>query len=184
VLPRRTEQSTRFFKRHLLEPGRHQPFIRPVVIDLAIPMVMAAVFRKSILTGAEYPRRIGGSFDHWLAWLAVKDGQPCYYVPRRLTCYRVHEASGTLSRGVRNYRDIVYVRRRFLTEKSLAPYRADIRNNLGVVYGKMALHYLAGRSPRRGKVFLKEAFSLLNRPRNILGLAANALLVRCGVKSP
>jgi glycosyltransferase involved in cell wall biosynthesis len=184
VLPQRTERTTRFFKRHLLKPGRHQPFVRPVVVDLTLPMVMASVFRKSILAGAEYPKRIGGSFDHWLAYLAVKDGQAVYYVPRRLTCYRVHKASGTLMRGVRNFRDIIYVRRRFLAAKALLPYDANIRNGLGMAYGKMADYYLANGSFKRGRIFLKTAFSLLNRPRNILSLAVNTVLVLGKIKSP
>lgn len=174
---------SRFFKRHLLKPGRHQPFFKLAVVDLAIPMVMGAVFRKSILRGAEYPKRIGGSYDHWLAYLAIKDGQACYYVPRRLTRYRVHGDSGTATRGVRNFRDAIYVRRKFLDDGRLAPYRKSICNGLGVLYGKMALYYLGHSSFWRGKIFLKQAFSLMNRPKNMFALAVNAVGGLCKRKA-
>jgi glycosyltransferase involved in cell wall biosynthesis len=177
LLPDRTERNTRFFGRHHLNPGRHQPFIKPAVIDQAIPMVMAAVFRKSILDGAEYPRRLGGSYDQWLAYLAVRNGQACFYFPQRLTRYRVHESSGSKTRGVRNLRDTIYVRRKFLADANLAPYRRTIRNGLGVYYGKMALSFLEIRSFWRGKAYLIEAFRLLHRPKNIAALAVNAILV-------
>jgi len=156
--------------------------LKSVVIDQTIPMVIAAVFRKSILEGAEYPRRIGGSYDYWLAYLAVKDGQACYYVPQRLTRYRAHQGSGTASRGVRNLRDNVYVCRKLLADTKLVPYRASIRNGLGILYGKMALYYFERRSFQRGRVLLNKAFSLLNHPKNILTLAANAVLVLCEKK--
>ena len=176
LTPRLADQGSRFYKRHLLKPGRHQPFLKPAVVDLAIPMVMGAVFRKSILEGAVYPKRIGGSYDHWLAYLAVKDGGAVYYVPQRLSRYRVHGNSGTALRGVRNLRDAIYVRRKFLDDANLVPYRESIRNGLGVLYGKMALYYLSRHSFRRGRIFLKQAFSLMNRPKNMLALAVNAIL--------
>lgn len=170
-----TEGNSRFFRRNRLRPGRHQPFIKPVVVDNIIPMVMAAVFRKSILQNAPYSRRIGGCYDHWLAYLAVKDGQACHYVPQRLTRYRVHAGSGTARSGMRNLRAAIYVRREFLRDANVAPYRSSIRNGLGVIYGKMALYYFSRHSLWRGRVLLKKAFSLLNRPKNILALVVNVM---------
>jgi len=171
LLPALTQINSHRFRRDHLKPGRHQPFLKS--------MVMAAVFRKSVLLGAQYPRRVGGSYDHWLAYLALKDGQACYYVPQRLTRYRIHPGSGTSRGGIRNLRDAVYVRTRFLGDPNLAAYRADLRNGLGVLYGKMALYYLSRRSFRRGKVFLRQAFSLMNRPKNIVSLTINAALSLC-----
>jgi glycosyltransferase involved in cell wall biosynthesis len=183
-LPKRADQSMRFYRRDRLKTGRYQPFLREAVIDLTIPMAMSALFRKSILEGAPYPPRIGGSYDHWLAYLAVRGGRPCYYVARRLTRYRVHGQMSTASRGVRNYRDPIYVWRKFLHEAELAPWRKSIENGLGVLYGKMALHYLSRRSFRRGRIFLGQAFSLLNRPKNMLALAVNAALCLRPKKTP
>lgn len=177
LLPEQTEANSRLFGRHRLTPGRHQPFIRETVLDLAIPMVMAAVFRKSILDQAPFPKRVGGSYDHWLAYLAVMNGQPCYYVPRRLTRYRVHNGSGTAKGGVRNYRDTIYVRRRFVADSRLLPYRRELCHGLGVIYGKMALQFLGRRSYKRGRVFLWTAFGLMNRFKSRAALAANVAKV-------
>jgi len=178
-LPGRTEDCSRLFGRDVLKPGRHQPFIRSAVVDMTIPMAMAAVFRKSILKNTELPRRIGGSYDYWFAYLAVKDGQACFYVPQRLTRYRVHANSGSNTRGVRNLRDAIYVRRKMFAAPVVAPYRRSLENELGVLYGKMALHFLSRRSFRRGRIFLGRAFSLLNRPKNMAALATNTIRVLC-----
>jgi glycosyltransferase involved in cell wall biosynthesis len=176
VLPERTEANSRFFRRDQLRAGRHQPFLKEVVIDLALPMGMAALFRKSILAGDDFPRRVRGGYDHWLSYLAVREGQACYYVPERLTRYRVHADSGTARGGVRNHRDALYVRSKFLQDPRLAAYRPGLRNALGVLYGKMALFYLERGSLRRAQIFLRQAFPLMNRPSNMLALMANALL--------
>jgi len=177
LLPERTESCSRLFGRDILKPGRHQPFIRPAVVDMTIPMAMAAIFRKSMLENAEIPHRIGGSYDYWLAYLAVKDGQACFYVPQRLTRYRVHENSGSNTRGMRNLHDAIYVRKKILSAPVVAPYRKNLENELGVFYGKMALQFLAHRSFRRGRIFLRRAFSLLNRPKSMAALVANTIRV-------
>ncbi len=172
-----TEENTRFYGRHLLTPGRHQPFLKAVAVDLTIPMVMAAVFRKSILAGADFSPRVGGCYDHWLAYLAVGKGQAGYYVPRRLTRYRVHSGSGTASQAIRNYRNAIYVRKRLLQDDNLSAYRSGIRNGIGVIYGKMALYFLSRNSTYRARVLFKQAFRFLNRPKNMVALAVNGVKI-------
>ena len=177
LLPEATEKNSRLYHRHQLKPGRHQPFLKLAVVDQAIPLVMAAIFRKSILKGVIYSKRIGGSYDHWLAYLAARDGQACYYLPQRMTRYRVHAGSATASRGVSNLRERIYVRHTFLRDNRLTVYGASLRNGLGVLYGKMALAYLSQGSFWRGKILFKRAFSLMNRPKNMLTLSINAVRV-------
>ncbi len=175
ILPEVEDWTMRTFHRDKLAAGRHQPFLKSAVVDLSIPMVMSAVFRKSILEDAEYPRRIGGSYDLWLAYLAVKNGQACYYVPKLLTWYRDHDESGTSRRGIRNFQNAIYVRRKFLCDASLAAWHPEISHQLGLFYGKLALYYLSLHSYWRGKILLRAAFSLMNRPKNKLALFINAV---------
>ena len=179
LLPELTRQNSRTYRRHTLAPGRHQPFLEMAVVHQSIPMAMAAVFRKSILNRADYPPRIGGSYDHWLAYLAARDGQAAYYVPQRLTRYRVHAGSGTVLRGTKNLQDTIYVRSRFLHSPDLAPWRKSLSNNLGVCYGKLALLFLDQKRFRRAWIMGKQACILMNRPKNFLGLIKNTVLGLC-----
>ena len=139
-------------------------------------MAMGAVFRKSMLDGAELPARMGGCYDHWLAYLAAKDGKAIYYHPERLTRYRVHAGSGSVTRGIHNLRNATYVRSRFAADPQLAPYREKLLNNLGVCYGKMALLLLDRRRYRNAWIVEKRALSLMNRPKTMLGLLKNTAL--------
>jgi len=165
-----TNQNSRIYRRHLLAPGRHQPFLEMAVVHESIPMAMGAVFRRSILDGADYPARIGGSYDLWLAYLAARNGQAAYYVPQRLTRYRVHTGSGTARSGARNLHHAIYVRTQLLHAPALAPWRKSISNSLGVFYGKLALILLNQKHFRRAWTLEKKAFTLMNRPKNFLGL--------------
>jgi len=166
-LHEKTERNSHFYRRSTLAPGRHQPFLEMAVIYETIPMAMGALLRKSVLEGAEYPREIGGCYDHWLSYLATKNGQAVYYVPRRLTRYRLHANSGSMTTGIRNLRNTIYVRARFLNAAELAPWRKILSNNLGVCYGKLALYFCKPKTLRRAWVLEKRAFSLLNRPKKL-----------------
>jgi glycosyltransferase involved in cell wall biosynthesis len=174
-LTRRANDYSRHFGRTRLEPGRQSDIVRLAVIDQSIPFAMGAVFRKSLLDGAEFPARIGGSYDYWLGYLAAKSGGAAFYVPRRLTRYRLHAASGTATRGAHNFRDLIYVQQRFLAAPELAGYRELLTNNLGVCYGRMALPYLKRGTWRRAGVLLRHGLGLMRRPRHKLGLLKNCL---------
>lgn len=184
-LPRLTNVNSRRYRRTELTPGRHQPFLEMAVVYETIPMAMGAVFRKSMLKGAQFPRQIGGCYDHWLAYLAVKNGKAIFYNPKRLTRYRLHANSGSSTRGVQNLRNAIYVRSRFLEDPSLTSSgKKQLRNALAVHYGKMALRLWQQNKRRRAWIFERRAFSLMNRTKTILGLAMNTAirLLRGGTK--
>jgi glycosyltransferase involved in cell wall biosynthesis len=175
-LEERARRNSRTYRRESLAPGRHQPFLDLAVVSQSIPMAMGAVFRTSILDQADYPPRVGGSYDTWLAYLAARTGMAAYYVPERLTRYRLHPGSGTARRGISNLREAVYMRTRLLRAPDLAPWRRTISNSLGVFYGKLALLLLEQKQFHRAWIMEKKAFSLMNQPKNFLGLIKNSLL--------
>jgi glycosyltransferase involved in cell wall biosynthesis len=170
-----TERTSRTYRRSSLAPGRHQPFLEMAVVHEAIPMAMGAIFRKSILEGAEYPKQIGGCYDHWLAYLMTQKGHAVYYIPQRLTRYRLHTGSGSMTTVVRNLRNTIYVRSRFLKAPELAPWRRSISNSLGVCYGKLALYFCKKKTLHRAWILEKRAFSLMNHPKNFVGLLKNTV---------
>lgn len=71
---------------------------RATVLDKAVPVVMGAVFRRDALDLDGFPPEVGGAYDYWIACALAGTGRPIYYVPRRLTRYRVHTGMETLAR--------------------------------------------------------------------------------------
>ena len=169
VLEKVTEEDSRKFGRVGLRAGLHRPFYH-LVMGHCIPMVMAAVFRRSILDGAPYPRRLGGVYDLWLSHLAVRTGGGAYYDPRRLTNYRIHSTRYTERGGSELFRASIYVNRCFLKMPEYAAYHSHVANDLGMVYGQFALHLARNRKWRRAWILERTAFRLMNRWKNRLGL--------------
>jgi hypothetical protein len=99
LLPEQTDATSRTYGRHDLAAGPHGPFW-DLLFAQAIPMAMGALFRRSVLgTDAEsYLLQSGPAYDLCLACLLCLTGKSAWYVPQRLTRYRIHPESAT-SRG-------------------------------------------------------------------------------------
>lgn len=89
-----TVRNTRQWKRDVLQSGFHKPLHRIAVVNRSIPLSMAAVMRKHAIHWEAVPN-LPSCYDFWLMYLICRDGYGGYYVPERLTRYRVHDGSET-----------------------------------------------------------------------------------------
>ena len=90
----------------IADPGR------AAVLDKSFPAVMGAVFRRDALDPGLIMREVGGAYDYWIACALAGTGRPIYYVPRRLTRYRVHGRMETLARRPDRREDELFILRR------------------------------------------------------------------------
>jgi hypothetical protein len=99
LLAEQTDATTRAYGRLDLAAGPHGPFWG-LLFAQTIPLAMGAVFRRSVLGGdaESYLLQSGPAYDLCLACLLCLSGKSAWYVPRRLTRYRIHGDSAT-SRG-------------------------------------------------------------------------------------
>lgn len=95
VLPAETDRMSATWKRSTLAPGAHRPFFT-LLADQTIPMAMGAVFRRSLLSD-NLPDDVGGAYDLYLTYLLCRSGMGAYYVPDRLSSWRIHPSSVTAS---------------------------------------------------------------------------------------
>jgi glycosyltransferase involved in cell wall biosynthesis len=121
---RTSERNTRLWGRAGLREGVHRPFYRLAIIDRAVSII-TTVYRRSAFDWSAFPREVGPLYDFWLAYLACREGLGAYYVPERLTHYRVHPDQ--LSRGDPFLQPKAYCYHAFLADERLAPIRADIK---------------------------------------------------------
>jgi hypothetical protein len=89
-----TVRNTRQWKRDILQSGLHKPLHRIAVVNKSIPLSMAAVMRKDGIEWDAVPD-LPSCYDFWLMYLICREGHAGYYVPERLTRYRVHDGSET-----------------------------------------------------------------------------------------
>jgi len=129
--PARTDRNTHRWKRHLLRPGLHCPLHRMALLDKSIPLSMAAVMRRDAIDWSDVPN-LPSCYDFWLTYLVCREGYAAYYVPERLTRYRVHSNSETNLGRMRG--DQGYL---MCCEQILADERfADIWDDLRVEYSR------------------------------------------------
>lgn len=138
-----TEESTRRWKRDALSPGLHQPFKRLAVVDQAISAA-ASLYRRSAIDLREFPEPVGRRHDLWLCYLLSRDGGAAWYIPERLTRYRVHDGSATAGASVELARSLVYVRERMLADDRLSCLRPALVTKLSISYYELGICLLRG----------------------------------------
>jgi hypothetical protein len=99
LLEAESDAVTRSYGRHGLAPGSHGPFW-DLLFAQAIPLAMGSLFRRSVLDhdAEQFLLQSGPGYDLCLSCLLCLTGKAAWYVPRRLTRYRVH-AESAASRG-------------------------------------------------------------------------------------
>jgi glycosyltransferase involved in cell wall biosynthesis len=94
-----TERNTiRYGRAHLpqgevADPGRF------VLEANGVPLAMGALFRRSALDVRCLPSEVAGAYDLWISAQLAASGGAFYYVPERLTRYRVHSRMETARRS-------------------------------------------------------------------------------------
>lgn len=124
-----TRKNSRIWKRDSLAPGLHKPMYRLAVVDKSIPLSMAAVMRKNAIDWDDIPD-LPSCYDLWLMYMVCREGRGGYYVPERLTRYRVHDGSETALGRMRLDQGYVMSCERMLTDERLRSVWPDLQLEL------------------------------------------------------
>lgn len=111
TLTEHTEWLTAHNGRDQLAPGRflgdRQEGLRMVVLHGAPQPAYAAVLRRQAVLDTEFPTEIDPVYDLWLSYHILRRGEGFYYLPERLTNYRVWQGSLTAA-GYDRQVDAIY----------------------------------------------------------------------------
>ena len=91
----------------------------------AVPVAMAAVFRAGAFEYSKLVPEVAGAYDFWIASLLAASGGVFYYVPERLTRYRIHSGMETVRRSPEKSECFVFIWRSLLESgrfPELTPY--------------------------------------------------------------
>jgi hypothetical protein len=130
VLVADTERVTRLWGRDRLAPGRHCPFASLVVAQ-AVPLAMGGVFRREALNPDGLPD-VGPAYDLWVAYELCRGGAAAWYVPGRLTAWRVHPAQLTGRGGFDWAAGAVACWQAMDRDRLFRPHRATVRAKLSL----------------------------------------------------
>jgi glycosyltransferase involved in cell wall biosynthesis len=138
-----TEVQTTHFGRDRLDYGLvKEPKL--LIANKSIPMASSAVFRKSAIDWSTYSNNVGGAYDFFLGSCLVSSGMDIFYVPERLTEYRIHAGSGTSTRRIQNCLETLFVSEKIYTN----PYFQDISSEYKNICSEI--------SRRAGNAYLRE----------------------------
>jgi len=94
-----SEQLSRVTHRDELPAGRFsgtaEQTLRLVAVWNAVQPAYAGVLRRRAVVDTEFDDEVGSIYDLWLTYRLASRGEAMYYVPERLTNYRVWEGSLT-----------------------------------------------------------------------------------------
>lgn len=162
-----TRRNTRQWKRHSLAPGKHQPIHALAVVHKTIPLSMAAVMRRDVIDWDDVPD-LPSCYDIWLMYLVSRDGQAAFYVPERLTRYRVHNGSETSLGRIRLDQAFLMCCERMLSDERMRSVWPEL--NLACSAARADLGFLLvrqGRAPE-GRRYLRRALQMHCSPRALL----------------
>jgi glycosyltransferase involved in cell wall biosynthesis len=169
-----TAENTARYRRNTLAEGEMRDWEVRAVLDHTIPLATAALFRKDAVNWDLLVANVAGAYDFWISCLLASCGRPAYYVPRRLSKYRVHSSMETARTAADKNENMVFIYAR-LIELSLFPrLEASLRSRYRealFVCGKDYL-FFGGVSKAR-EYFLRSLKASLN------GKALAGLVLTC-----
>jgi glycosyltransferase involved in cell wall biosynthesis len=147
-----SERNTARYGRARLKGGDVPDAAHLVLLQNGVPLAMAAVFRKASFDQASLVPEVAGAYDFWIASQLAATGGRFYYVPARLTCYRVHPQMETARRSARKTECQVYIFRSLLERNDFAALRPYLQRRLSratVAVGNDHLDFDQAREARR-----------------------------------
>ncbi len=181
VDPDATARNTRRWRRDALAAGIHQPFWR-CLLDMTIPVAQASVIRRDAIDWQDFPPEVGSGWDLWLGYLACRTGKACYYLPQRLTRYRVHHGSATATGRDNGSLGLIRLYSRLMEIPELEDARGEIRRKCAAAHLANALSLISGRQTREARAHLRAAIALQGvTPRAALALALASMPGTLGI---
>jgi glycosyltransferase involved in cell wall biosynthesis len=154
-----TNRVSALFGRSNIKPGLHQPFKKLALVDLAIPIAMATVFRKNAIDWNNFPD-LTSVYDYWLAYLASKDGGACYYINEKLTYYRVHGNSESNNGRLRVNDGYIAIYKIILQDPRMDELRHFFIPRFADHYRDAAVSLLRSGNRRKAREYLCEGLKI------------------------
>lgn len=107
-----------------------------------VPLAMGALVRAAAIPSDRIVRDVAGAYDFWISSLLAASGGAFYYVPVRLTCYRVHGEMETNRRDPEKTRCLAFIARSLLGEPAFVGQREFLHRWLASLTVRAGRDYL------------------------------------------
>jgi len=159
----RTAENTARYGRNTLPEGEIRDWAAQAVLGHTIPLAMAALFRKEAVNWHLLVEKVAGAYDFWISCLLASCGRPAYYIPERLSKYRVHRLMETARRAADKNENMVFIYGSLIEFNLFPGLKASLRRRYRESLFACGKDYLSfGRLSKAREYFLrslKESFN-------------------------
>jgi hypothetical protein len=152
----RTEENTVLYRRNTLPEGEIRDWEMLAVLDQAVPLAMAGVFLKNAINWDLLVKDVSGAYDFWLSCLLVASRRPAYYIPQRLSKYRIHNLMETARWTAEKNENMVFIYGSLIEMELFPRFKVGLQQryrNALFVCGKDYLYF--DRIPEARQYFLR-----------------------------
>jgi glycosyltransferase involved in cell wall biosynthesis len=125
-----TERNSEAYGRRTLQVGDIANPSTLVLQKNAVPLAMGSLFRAGAFDSSKLVAEVAGAYDFWISSLLAASGGGFYYVPQRLTRYRLHSQMETVRRSPEKSECFVFIWRAMLETGMFPELRGYIRSRL------------------------------------------------------
>ena len=162
-----TDANSRNFGRAALTAGEVPDLTDLVLIHNGVPLAMAAIFRVDAIDWARVVSEVSGAYDYWISFLLAASGGKAWYVPQRLTRYRVHAAMETGRRAPDKQEHLVYIYRTLLDTGAFPHRAALLRQRLAAALYAVGKDNLLFDHARAARSYLRRSLGVDFKPRTL-----------------
>jgi glycosyltransferase involved in cell wall biosynthesis len=113
-----------------------------VLRENGVPLAMGTLLRAAALSPERLVTDVAGAYDLWISSLMAGSGGAFYYVPARLTRYRVHPEMETVRRDPEKTRCLAFIARALLVEPAFTGEREYLSRWLASLTVRAGRDYL------------------------------------------
>src|SRR5688500_14882752 len=137
-----TDRNTKRFGRSNLPEGDIADPKSFVLRQNGVPLAMGALFRAAALPSERLVHDVAGAYDFWISSLMAASGGRLFYVPARLTRYRVHADMETVRRDPERASCLAFIARSLLAEPAFSDQRAYLTTWIASLTTRAGRDYL------------------------------------------
>ena len=134
------DHTTQQWGRDRLIQGLYRPFPE-LVAQQSIPVAMGCLFRRDAIDLTALPD-VGPAYDLWLAFALCRTGGGAYYMPDRMTAWRVHPGQITATRDDAWRRGALACWEAIAEDPIFWPVRRTVRRRLADAACALGIHNL------------------------------------------
>lgn len=170
-----TDRINLFYGRAAMSEGLVNNLEEIVLLKNGVPLAMASVFRKDSLDLALLVKEVSGAYDYWISCLLAATHRPAYYVPKRLTKYRVHQAMESGRKAVDKNENLAFIFRK-MQEIGLFPEWHDLINKkLSLALYQVGKDNLSFDLLENAKAYFQESLNVAINRKAFIGLIITLL---------